>query len=74
MNRRGGFRYILILTLFMGMMIASSMMLFLWLNTWMNSGDNSNSYYYEVYLAFLAANSASVGLHCLMEYNSDFFN
>ena len=49
------------------------MLLFIWLNNWMKAQNKYDGFYYGVYLAFVAANSISIGIHCFVEYNSKFF-
>jgi hypothetical protein len=56
------------------LIIVTNLLLLSWLNYWMNSKDNTNSYYYQMYLTILGANLICMGTHAFVEYNSDFFN
>jgi hypothetical protein len=56
------------------LMIATNVLLFAWLNHWLSDKDNTNAYFYKIYLAILAASLISIGVHAFMEFNSDFFN
>jgi ABC-type multidrug transport system fused ATPase/permease subunit len=61
------------LVFIMLLMIATSPILFIWLNTWMKAKDSTSSFYFGVYVALLVANSVSTLLQSYFEYNSDYF-
>jgi hypothetical protein len=56
------------------LIIVTNLLLVSWLNHWMNRKDNTNSYYYQMYLAILGACLACIGAHSFVEFNSNFFN
>lgn len=74
LRRRGGLCYVLALLFWMAMMVATNTLIFSWLNSWMNSPDNTRLYYYNIYVLLLVSGVFAIAAHCYMEFNSDFFN
>jgi ABC-type multidrug transport system fused ATPase/permease subunit len=72
-HRRGGGLYILGVIFWTVLMVVTNTWLFFWLNQWMNAPDNTSLYYYEIYTLLLMAGLVTIGAHCWLEYNSDFF-
>ena len=48
------------------LIIATNLVLVAWLNLWINSENNTEAYYYDVYLMILAACLTSIGVHAFM--------
>lgn len=48
------------------LIIATNLVLVSWLNLWMNSKDNTDIYYYEIYLMILAACLISIAVHAFI--------
>lgn len=58
--------YVVTIIIFMILIILTNLFLVKWLNIWMSSKDNTESYYYEIYNMILAACLVSIGVHAFI--------